>query len=822
MGATRGEVERRCRHCSTIFHSQEEDEAFCCNGCAFVHDLIHERGLEKFYEFKGVAASPPVQANFLQPRDDPWLETLATNLSGSDEPVSVLNFDIQGMSCVGCAWLIESIFNEQPGGLRLDIQIQLGRVRLQVKSGTFDLLQFARELRKFGYILGPAGADRSRGESDQLLTRVGVCGALAMNTMLFTLPGYLGMEADFAFARIFSLLALLFASLAFAVGGSYFIQRAWAGARRGIMHIDLPIALGVTAAYMGSLVGWAIGQERFIYFDFVSVFMFLMLIGRWMQEVVLERNRRQLLGINPHAERVERRQSPAGEAVGLVSIRSLLPGDVFEVPAGRVVPVSSRLRASHASISLEWISGEAEVRTVSFGDHLPSGATNLGSGTLLCEASESWSGSLLGRLVDSAPERIRYSGLERILKGYIGAVLVIALLGFASWGIVGASWVRACQVLVSVLVVSCPCALGVALPLANEMATVRLRVKGLFVRNDTLWTRLKGLRQIVFDKTGTLTLENPVLANAEALTALTLEDKRALGALVGDSLHPVSRSLREQLLREPVWREATSKATPMEVPGQGVRIQLNGHEWRLGRPEWAADADRVVGSDTVLSRDGEVRAAFRFNESARPGAKADLRYLQRSGRSLFILSGDRREKVASMLAALDLPAQSGLGELTPDEKAEWLRAHNPGETLFIGDGANDSLAFNVAACTGTPVAESPLLREKADFFFLGRSLGAIGALFRIGAERRRATKAVFVFSLTYNGVVVVLSLLGHMHPLLAAVLMPISSFATLALVRLSFLGRSRSRAAPRWFSPPMAVGAHRQKSPPQTGRARRR
>ncbi len=790
MSVSTVETALDCRHCGTLFHPRNETEVFCCTGCAFVHGLIQDRGLDKFYDLRDRPVAP-VQANLLQQRDDSWLDKVAEQAREDSDPEPMVRFDLQGISCVGCVWLIEKLFEEQPGALHIDIHAQLGTVRLRVRAETFDFHKFAAELRNFGYILGPPGTRRSGEESDRLLTRVGVCATLALNTMLFTLPGYLGMEEDFAYAGLFRLLTLLFATLSFAVGGSYFIKRAWEGTRRGVIHIDLPIALGVSAAYAGSFLGWLWGEERFVYFDFVAVFTFLMLIGRWVQEVVLERNRNQLLGLNPHTERVERRKSADGSPPGEVSARELRPGDLFAVPPGRAVPVGGRVRLPEASLSLEWISGEAEARTFRFGDALPSGAINLGAVPLLCEAEEGWEDSLLGKLVDSSLEGTRFSGLERLLKWYIAIVVVVAAAGYLWWGLAAGDWVAALQVLISVLVVSCPCALGVAYPLTNEMATVRLRRVGLFVRNDTVWARIKRLRRIVFDKTGTLTLENPVLANPEALDALATEERRMLWRMVRNSLHPVSRSLREALLADPEIRREVGGGTAEELPGRGLRLQEDGVEWRMGRPEWADPERQADGSDAVFARGGEVLAALRFTEAPRPGAVEDIGFFRRMGMRLFILSGDRSGKVGSMLRALGMREDEGCGELSPDEKAAWLRRNAPEETLFVGDGANDSLAFNVAACTGTPVADSPLLRDKADFYFVGRSLRALRALFRVSVLRHRAARTVFLFAIAYNIAVVLVALAGKMHPLLAAILMPLSSLATLAIVRWIF-GRIRA------------------------------
>jgi Cu2+-exporting ATPase len=783
-----------CRHCGTAFTPVRADEAFCCGGCAFVHDLIQEQGLGKFYELRDRAVAP-VKATVLQRRDYSWLNEVEAEASASAEREFAAAFELQGISCIGCVWLIERVFHQQPGALKIDINAQLGELHLLFQPGVFSLKDFAATIQRFGYLLGPPGT-KTRGESDALLTRVGICAALALNTMLFTLPGYLGMGADFLFADLFRLLTVVFASLSFLVGGVYFIKRAVAGLRRGALHIDLPIALGVTAAYIGSLAGWVIGEERFMYFDFVAVFMLLMLLGRWTQERVLERNRQLLLGWNPRADTVRRYADKEGEGgAGLTcEVRELRRGDQFSVRMGQSIPVRSRLLSARVEISLEWINGEPEARLIHAGDSIPSGAVCLSQGGARCAAVESWEDSLLGRLLQMTPKADRFTGLEKILKIYILLVIIVGMAGFAVWAFHLRDIVSAFQVLISVLVVSCPCALGVAYPLTNEMAVVRLRRIGLFVRAESFWARLKRIRRVVFDKTGTLTLENPVLVDRTGLDNLTEEARGVLWHLVEGNLHPVCRGLREALLGQR-GQPVPGAGEVSEVVGKGLEVSVTGARWRLGRSDWAlagsgsGDAAEI-SADSVLSRDGVFVAAFNFREEPRPDARAEIQNFRSIGWDVHILSGDRPEKVRHMTDALGLPPESGHGNCSPDDKADWIRRHDPDRLLFVGDGANDSLAFDLAGCTGTPVADSPLLQSKADFYFFGRSLNALRELLAAGRIRARTARQVFLFAILYNIAVVIVALAGHMHPLLAAILMPLSSLVTLVIVRLGFRARS--------------------------------
>ncbi len=757
--------QRVCIHCGTPFGPTAHRPDFCCAGCQFVHDLIAKNGLGQFYDLQEDGV-PPVQSLVFQKRDYTWLDDLARLSAGT------LTLDVQGLSCIACAWLIEKLFTRQPGALAIHVDPAIGQLVLRWQPGVFDAVAFARQLQSFGYLVGAPG-ESAAPASRALNLRLGLCAALAMNTMLFTLPHYLGMAADFEFAPLFQRLTLILGTLSFLIGGSYFFIRSWHSLRQRVLHIDLPISLGLLAAYAGSVFAWTRGAHGFVYFDFVATFTFLMLAGRWLQQKVVERNRHQLLSTQAAPPPV--RDAASGEKLDASAIRT---GTAFAVDPGLTVPVRSRLNSDAATLGLEWISGESDTATARRGRIVQAGAVNCGQSAIKLEALEPWSESLLAKLLHITPSATpRNPVLERFLRGYIVVVLAIAALGFAGWWVATGALLPALQVLISVLVVSCPCASGVALPLASDLAASRLRRLGVFIRNSELWPKLDRVRSVIFDKTGTLTLETISLRNPEALRQLTADEGTVLFAMVHDSPHPVSGCLREQLLADGV--SLTPGPPPSEVIGFGLELDHAGSLWRLGRPEWSGAEG---GGECAFTRDGTTLANFRFGEEARADAVAEVRALEAGGCRVFILSGDRRAKVETMADHLYLPRERCLGEMSPEQKAEWVARFDADDTLYIGDGANDSLAFDAAWCSGTPAVDRGLLEQKADFYFLGRGLGGVRALLQTAATRRRITRAVIAFAITYNAVAIVLSLAGKMNPLLAAVLMPASSLVSLAIV----------------------------------------
>lgn len=768
-----------CRHCGSPVPDNRTD-AFCCAGCAYVFQMLHEQGFEHFYDLKGNQALPPVAPQALREIDYAWLEEAARDKAE-------LALSVQGLSCVGCVWLIDRLFSQQPGGGRVNVDVTRGDMFITYEPGVFSASHFAQELQRFGYLLGPqrtdGGADRQVDAG--LERRTGVCGAFAMNAMAFSLPTYFGMPQDFMFAKWFDMVAAASATLSLLVGGSYFAERAWRSLRLGVLHIDTPITLGIIAAYLGSLGGWIGGVPGLRYFDFVAMFIFLMLGGRWVQQIAVARNRRKLLRDPSIPDTVLVDSKP-------VRVQAITAGDAFEIKPGQAVPVACQLLDASASVSLEWINGESEAQQRRAGQMIPAGALNIGTQSLEAEALETWEQSTLRKLLEARkPGEQRDLWLERLLRGYLVAVVAVGIGGALWWWLYEGDVSKAMQVMISVFVVSCPCALGVAAPLADDLAAARAERLGVFVRSLGLWKKLGRVQAAIFDKTGTLTLENPVLVSADALASLDVEARAALRHLISGNLHPVSRSLFDAIGPGKDLHEGMKVE---EEPGFGLGFaDAQGHSWTLGRPGWHGASE---GADAVFCRDGETVAGFNFTDQLRSESISEVARLQKRGIEVFILSGDREAKVAETAAQLHLPRSHWQHAMTPEGKAQWVAQNYAPDGLYLGDGANDSLAFDAALCAGSPVTGRSFLEHKADFYFLGHSMRFVGGLLDVAARHRKAVRRVFAFSLTYNLVTAAVGLAGHLNPLAAAILMPLSSVATLSLVGWTFRNRGARVAAP--------------------------
>lgn len=777
-----------CRHCGSPVPAGAARVDFCCSGCEAVHALLVDQGLTRYYALAGGQTAPAAEPR--KDRSFAWLEPLVGRAEEAG-PLCALELDVQGIHCAACVWLMNELFRRQAGGAGLMVNPALGKARLQWKRGAFDMAGFLRTVEGFGYLFGPS-RKRPEAASLDLPIRLGICAAIAMNVMLFSISFYVGLAPrDGDIFTLFTKLSLWLSSVVVLVGGWPFFRTAWKGLRSGVLHLDLPIALGILLVYGASLLQARGGRGDLAYFDTLNTFVTLMLVGRWLQQRVLERNRRFLLEDDGADGIYARRQE--GDRLVTVRAAELREGDVLLIAPGELVPVDATLLDAQGSFSTDWMTGESDVRGVAQSEQVPAGAFNAGRAAVHVRARTSFEDSPLVMLlrqaapsVDAVPAHARF--WNAVSRGWVVAVLAVAGAGLALWWHTGPH--KALEVAVALLVVTCPCAIGIATPLAYELVQARLRRNGFFIRNPDLLDRLPRVRKVLFDKTGTLTLNRLELVDRSAVDSLAPELRDVAYNLTARSNHPVSRCLSAELAR--VGARFIPDMQVTEHPGQGLELVRDGDTWRLGSAKWAApDVAGLEG--VVLSWDGELVAAFPLRESVRADARREVTALRAAGLDVWLLSGDAPNRVYEMAAALDIPAAHALGGLRPEEKAAAVVRIDAADTLYLGDGVNDSLAFEKALCAGTPAIDRPVMPGKSDFFLLGEGLGAIRESLEVARKLRGVVRRLLGLALVYNSVAVAVCLAGWMTPLRAAVAMPATSLSFI-LYTVYSLSAARQRA----------------------------
>ncbi|MGB3049814.1 MAG: heavy metal translocating P-type ATPase metal-binding domain-containing protein [Polyangiales bacterium] len=778
----------RCVHCAQPMVN-DSFAPYCCRGCRTVHGILTKAGLTRYYDLRRGPGLPPAD---LESRriDHKWLELLE-GARAAERGVTRVELDIQGIHCAACVWLIEELFRRHGGtktGL-MSINPALGRVELRV-SPEFPLGDWVDSVESLGYLLGPARSSGARA-SDDLLMRVGICAALAANVMLFGAAMYLGLREGPIY-ELLNQLSYAAGVLALLVGGSVFIGSAFRAVRRRVLHLDVPIALGIVLAFAGSTYSFFFASGHAAYIDTLTVFVALMLVGRWLQQRMLERNRAQLLA-DDGTQSLLTREIKDG-VVRIVHCIGIHEGDQLLIAPGDLVPLDLRVLDPAASCSLDWIDGESRPRRFDEGQVVPAGAFNVGerafSGVATTDFAASSLVGLLGRdpaTKGDGPLTTRW--WSRLSRFYVIGVVGLAAAGISYWWWRTGEPLFAIEVGTAVLVVTCPCAFGIAAPLAYELVLTQLRRAGVFVRVGDFLDRVRSMTRIVFDKTGTLTTGMLEVANPAALASLSERDITLLYSIAARSAHPKSVAVRRALEGHHAARFVELEAK--EQTGYGTSAEHDGQELRLGAPRWAANVSGD-GGDVVFSIDGDVRVALHTDEQLRPGARAEIERLEAEGYELAILSGDSPSRVFSLGASLGMAEELCIGGQNPEQKAAYVRAHEPARTLLIGDGLNDQIAMRAAACSGTPAVNRPFMASRCDFYFVSPGLHPVAQVLRASETLAHVVRRILAFAIAYNLVAVSLALAGLMRPWVAAVLMPLSSLITLAYT-VMMLSRRRLR-----------------------------
>lgn len=771
-------VTKLCLHCAQPVPGARDDD-YCCSGCRAARLFLEVGGLTRYYDLRSGTGVPVGEAR----ADHKWIEALEDEASATPGRLAL---DVQGIHCAACVWVLEALFRRRDGGGHIVVNPSLGTLDLGV-SAAFDLPAFVGDVEALGYRVGPR-RKRAQRESDDLLLRMGICFALAGNATFYAAAIYLGLRTGPVF-DLLDELSYAAAVLSVLVGGTVFFRSAVAGLRRRVLHLDVPIALGIGLAFAGSTWSRFFGDARASYVDTVSVFIALMLFGRWLQQRAIERNRTQLLE-DEAAEALWTRRVEDGRPK-LRRCGELHRDDVLSIAPGDLLPIDGA--AVEAGLfSLDWIDGESEARHFDADADVPAGAFNAGVEPIRVRATCDFQDSSLPALLRaSRPDQDRKPTAfwQRLSLGYVISVLAAATGGalFHFWRAQDA--LGALDVATAVLVVTCPCAFGIAAPLAYELALAELRRSGLFVRSRGLLDRLVHVDRVVFDKTGTLTTGALTLLDEAPLAALDTHDRDVLFTIAAASSHPKSAVVAETL--EALGARLRGDVVATEVTGAGVEAWVDGARHRLGSPTWAAH-DPGDDADLVYAVDGEAHAALETGEQLRPDAANEMRALTEAGYTPYILSGDLEAKVSSMAERLSLDGDHALAEHRPEDKAQYILGHDPDRTLFVGDGVNDALAVQAAACSGTPTVDRPFVASRADFFFSSAGLGPVTQVLRMARRLATTLRRVLTFAVLYNLFVIALAWAGVMRPWVAAVLMPASSLATLAYVAAAQRSRRSS------------------------------
>jgi len=756
-----------CAHCGAPLPAGAS--RFCCAGCEGAHRLVQGLGLEAFYaRATGAAPRPDPDA----PRHDLTSRAVPDGKGGHE--IALL---VGGITCAACAWLIEQVLAREPDVTWARQALSTRRLMIRWNGPADRANAFGARLAALGFTVAPfdssclASADDN--EAMRLLRAIGVAAFASMNVMLVSVAVWTGnASGDMgpATRSLMHWLAALIGLPAIFWCGLPFYRSAVEALRAGRANMDVPISLGVLLTAAMSL-SETLRNGPYTYFDSAVSLVFLLLVGRFLDRRMRARARRaaaQLLALNRAPVSV------LGED-GLARPRApdaVRPGERVLVAAGERIGVDGIVLSGRSEIDTALITGESVPRPVEPGATVQAGTLNLAA-PLTVRVTASGSGTALAAIVrmmeaaEAGRGRVRELA-DRVAGWYTPVVHALAAATFLLWwGWFGQDWQPALVNAVAVLIITCPCALGIAVPAVHVAAAGRLLQAGVLVSSGSALDRLAEVDAAVLDKTGTLTRGRPVLLPGDWSDG----DLALAGSLAAASRHPLARALAAAA-------GVAAAEGVAEHPGEGLSRVTPAGTVKLGSAAFVGAA-AGEGMELWLAVPGRAPVAFRFVDAPRPDAAEAVALLRRAGLAVELLSGDRRPAVERAAAAAGI--ERWRAEADPAAKLAHLASlrESGHRVLMVGDGLNDAPALAAAHVSASPATGADIAQAAADIVFQGERLSAVPLALSVARKAARLVRQNIAISLAYNAVAVPVAVAGLVTPLIAAAAMAASSITVI-------------------------------------------
>ncbi|MGC8524002.1 MAG: heavy metal translocating P-type ATPase [Acidibrevibacterium sp.] len=764
----------KCAHCGLALAGEAAGERFCCAGCASAFAIIRGLGLDQYYTARRLdpSARPP--------RPEADIKADVTRfLRAAADGASEIDLAVDGVQCGACVWLIENMLAREAAVISARVNMTTRRLRLRFRGGAEAAAHLVERVEALGYRLVPFDPSCATATDDRavraLLRPLAVAGFAAGNGMLLAFAVWAGLAQGMgpATRALLQAISALIALPAIAYAGMPFFRAAARALRGRRVTMDVPISLGllvVTGLSLADLLA-ANGET---YFESATMLLFFLLLGR----VLDQRARGQTQAAAAHLLALRLREVTVLAADGSQQRRApetLGAGEMIIIGAGERVGADGVILRGQGSLDASVITGESDPVAAAPGARVFAGSLNLGAPLVVRveRAGESTVLAEAARLIEQAAEaRGRYVALaDRMARLYAPGVHGAALLSFLMWWLWrGASLGTSLTIASAVLIITCPCALALAVPMVQVVAAARLFRAGVLLKSATALERLASVDTVVFDKTGTLTCPSLTPESQRDASAW-----RLAAGLAGTSRHPLARVLASSLPGA-----ALPEGELREHLGAGLTLHCLEGEIRLGSRDFcqAISPQPMPAADSAeiwLTRPGAPPYRFAFTEAPRAGAASLVAWLARQRFNILLASGDRAAPVARIAGALGIARAHA--ELTPAAKCRLLddlRAEG-GHVLMVGDGLNDGPALAAATVSASPASATDLAQTVADVVFQGRSLMVIADVLALARRARAVMRQNLGLALGYNLVMVPLAMAGAITPWLAAAAMSASS-----------------------------------------------
>lgn len=682
---------------------------------------------------------------------------------------------VDGMHCANCAFRIEDALNKE-NSVSARVNLTARRLTIRWRDPAIQPNRLIELVTNLGYKLRPydtAELEQTDAQEQKFLLKcLAVSGFASGNIMLFSVPLWASTAASMGISTrdLMHWVSALIAIPTLIYAGRPFFVSAWSKLKHGQTNMDVPISVALCLTTLMSLFEtWHHGE--YAYFDSVTMLLFLLLIGRYLDRRTRGRARAAaqdlLMMMSGTATQLENGQPK------LLPIRDLQSGMLLQVAAGEKIAADGVVESGTSEIDPSFITGETISQPISPGTRVFGGMINLLSPItvrITAVSGESLLGEVVKLMEKAEQGHARYVRLaDRIARFYTPAVHALALGTFLFWWLViGKEWQPSLLIAATVLIITCPCALGLAVPAVQVLTSSRLFKRGMLLKSADAVERMASVDTIIFDKTGTLTAGHPRLANPNKIGGRNMQIAASLAAY---SRHPLARTLNEMY---------GGKILPMEAkeyPGQGLETVFEGKHIRLGRRDWAGDVNTPADEspEIWLSIEGDPPVRFVFADELRPDAKTVVGELRRHGFALSLLSGDREQAVASIAEALGISDyRAHVSPVDKHKTVEKLRSDGK-HVLMVGDGLNDAAALAAADVSMSPSSALDITQNAADIVFQGDKLSPVLEALIVCKRANKLVQQNFALSLGYNIIAVPMAMMGLVTPLIAAIAMAASS-----------------------------------------------
>ncbi|MBE0491389.1 MAG: heavy metal translocating P-type ATPase [Sulfurospirillum sp.] len=779
---------RRCDHCQLEYDASmlicEHDKFFCCKGCQGIYHLLRDEGLEGFYDKLGTNTiqPPSMGGEDVNHFDmDGFLSKYVKQKDGFNE----ISLIIDGIHCAACVWLNEKVLHKTQGIIEASINHTNNKAKIVYDGEIVKLSQIIQTIRNIGYNAYPydpsvqevhANAKRREYYSKLL---VGIF--TTMNIMWIAIAQYSGyfsgMEKNIK--NILNFAEFILATPTLFYTGSVYFKGAYYGLKNHFVNMDILVASGASSAYAFSIYSMFSGHGE-VYFDSVTMIVTFVFAGKYLEVLTKKKAVDTLDSFNAAlpSELIVIR----GDEKVLVPVENIEIDDEIEIKSGDKVVIDGVITRGEGSFDMASLSGESVPVLLKKSDKILSGSVCLDS-VIRYKAIKDYKSSVLYKIMslleDAMDKKPKLEQLANVISGYFSStILFLALATFAFWFINYGSFEQALIVCISVIVIACPCALGLATPVATLVGISRAAKKGILFKEATFLETIAKCDTLVLDKTGTITQGKPEVLHTHYFSSF---DPSLLYALVSASNHPISKGVKV-FLQDEVMQNCEFD-TLRVVEAKGVVGEFAAHRYAIGNEvfmqELGVICKQIDGFDgcslLYFAKDDALVALFGLRDKPRIGAKETIAYLQSLGLEVLMLTGDRKE------VALDIATQVGItrveSALLPIEKALHVEVLQNGgkHIVMVGDGINDTLALSKSEVAITLGSGADIALSVSDVVLIGDDFRSLGDVFKISFSTFRVIKQNLAFSILYNIITIPLAMAGFVIPLIAALSMSLSS-----------------------------------------------